>query len=117
MSDGVEYLLRKYNAFWIIHSYISLTESKTTGRRIAGLPVLTHEVISAPDMESYRYVITDSETILYSRTYEQDGLMGNGFIIYMVADPGRSKGFFMLPTEYDAFRRFSSDYPDLNEIL
>jgi hypothetical protein len=115
LSDGAEYILRKYDAFWLVHAYINLTESKTMAPRLAGAKVLTHEVISPQAVSAYRYVITDTETILHMRTYEQDGLMGNGFVLYMVADPHRSKGFFMLPTEYRAFRRFSPDYPDISD--
>ncbi len=109
ISNGTEYLLKKYNAFWLLNSYISLCDNENKGYKLLPPKLLTHEIICAPYVEAYRYVITDGITILHSRKYNEDGRMGNGFMLYSVSDPYRSLGSFMLPSEFPAYNSVFRD--------
>lgn len=108
ISDGVEYLLKKYKAMWLLDAFITLCNN-SKGDRFASAPILTHEVICAPYVEAYRHVITDGITVLHSRQYNQDGQMNNGFVMYSVSDPYRSLGSFMLPSEFTAYNKVFQD--------
>jgi hypothetical protein len=96
ISQGVEHLVKHYDAKWIIERYKKLMANRRYPKLVASR-FLTHELISAPMFDIFRLVITDGQEVIYERKYEHIPIRNPSFVMYSVG------GFFMLPTEYEAY--------------
>jgi hypothetical protein len=96
ISQGVEYAIKNYDVKWMIERYKVLKRKPRT-KRLLDYSFLTHELLTAPFFNKFKYMITNGEEILHDRVYENTLVSNPSIVLYSVDD------FFMLPTEYDSY--------------